>query len=214
MRLATESADEHATWSVGHGRRSGRAQERELPHGYEARLRLVCQALWTVLAHYALDLGDLVLCSLCYPYDLEPRLNELSGRYKNRQIIGPNSKCIGLDMNRYVTVLICALTSLMTSSATGYSSQLLMWIAICSELSSQGHKWKPTARFPAFKGPSTGTDPCSHWYPGHRAFESPEVNNIANYITTLPNLRAYVDLRSYGQMSQKRPDFLFSLVPS
>lgn len=43
-------------------------------------------------------------------------------------------------------------------------------------------------------------DPCSPWYPGHRPFESPEVNNIANFITTLPSLKAYVDLRSYGQM--------------
>ena len=66
----------------------------------------------------------------------------------------------------------------------------------------QGYKWKPKARFPAFEGPSTGTDPCTPWYPGHRAFESHEVNNIANYITTLPNLKAYIDLRSYGQMSK------------
>ncbi|KAI0696615.1 hypothetical protein BC835DRAFT_1405907 [Cytidiella melzeri] len=84
--------------------------------------------------------------------------------YKNRQIVGPNAKCVGIDMNRW------------------------------------GHKWKPTALFPATKKPKTGTDPCAHWYPGHRAFEAPEVNNIANYITTLPNLRAYIDLRSYGQM--------------
>ena len=28
------------------------------------------------------------------------------------------------------------------------------------------------------------------------------MNNIANYITTLPNLRAHIDLRSYGQMSE------------
>ena len=53
----------------------------------------------------------------------------------------------------------------------------------------------------ASKKPKTPTDPCTPWYPGHRAFESPEVNNIANYITTLPVLKAYIDLRSYGQMS-------------
>ena len=51
------------------------------------------------------------------------------------------------------------------------------------------------------KKPKAPTDPCTPWYPGHRAFESPEVNNIANYITTLPTLKAYIDLRSYGQMS-------------
>ncbi|KAH9950804.1 hypothetical protein B0H21DRAFT_721773 [Amylocystis lapponica] len=93
--------------------------------------------------------------------------------YKNRQVIGPYEKCIGLDMNR-----------------------------------NWGYKWKAKADFPTFKPnnstaatkPSTPTDPCTHWYPGHRAFESPEVNNIANYITTLPALQAYLDLRSYGQM--------------
>ncbi|OCH89190.1 hypothetical protein OBBRIDRAFT_794542 [Obba rivulosa] len=94
--------------------------------------------------------------------------------YKNRQILGPNEKCTGLDMNR-----------------------------------NWGHKWKAKARFPELDSdtrsspldaPSGGTDPCTHWYPGHRPFESPEVNNIANYITTLPGLRAYIDLRSYGQM--------------
>ncbi|EMD36297.1 hypothetical protein CERSUDRAFT_51898, partial [Gelatoporia subvermispora B] len=93
--------------------------------------------------------------------------------YKNRQIIGSNEKCVGLDMNRW------------------------------------GHKWKAKARSPQgqadselskLDAPSKGTDPCTHWYPGHRPFESPEVNNIANYITTLPGLRAYIDLRSYGQM--------------
>ena len=26
------------------------------------------------------------------------------------------------------------------------------------------------------------------------------MNNIANWVTTLPSLRAYIDLRSYGQM--------------
>lgn len=50
----------------------------------------------------------------------------------------------------------------------------------------------------ASKGPDA--DPCSTWYPGHRAFEAPEVNNIANYVQTLPNLKAFIDLRSYGQM--------------
>ncbi|KZT02813.1 uncharacterized protein LAESUDRAFT_729776 [Laetiporus sulphureus 93-53] len=86
--------------------------------------------------------------------------------YKNRQILGPNEKCVGLDMNR-----------------------------------NWGHKWKARADFPtAQKKPTTPTDPCTPWYPGHRAFESPEVNNIANYITTLPSLKAYIDLRSYGQM--------------
>ena len=49
-------------------------------------------------------------------------------------------------------------------------------------------------------GRGADADPCSTWYPGHRAFEAPEVNNIANYIMQLPNIHAFIDLRSYGQM--------------
>ncbi|TFK67830.1 hypothetical protein BDN72DRAFT_770233 [Pluteus cervinus] len=106
--------------------------------------------------------------------------------YKNRQVMGPARKCIGLDMNRF------------------------------------GYKWEPTV--PENTPPQldedleelrehseeslgkkkkkqrTPVDPCSHWYPGHRPFEAPEVNNLANFVTTLPNLVGFVDLRSYGQM--------------
>ncbi|KAI0084625.1 hypothetical protein BDY19DRAFT_987439 [Irpex rosettiformis] len=63
-----------------------------------------------------------------------------------------------------------------------------------------GYKWKSKAQFPAKNKNKTGTDPCAPWFPGNRAWEAPEVNNIANYITTLPNLGAHIDLRSYGQM--------------
>ncbi|KAL1943969.1 hypothetical protein VTO73DRAFT_3787 [Trametes versicolor] len=93
--------------------------------------------------------------------------------YKNRQIVGPAEKCVGVDMNR-----------------------------------NWGHKWKSKSHLPSLTGDANVTssnkqreaDPCSPWYPGHRPFEAPEVNNIANFITTLPSLKAYVDLRSYGQM--------------
>ncbi|KAF9061924.1 hypothetical protein BDP27DRAFT_1337417 [Rhodocollybia butyracea] len=93
--------------------------------------------------------------------------------YKNRQIMGPNEKCTGLDMGR-----------------------------------NWGYKWKDHAtgggdnfddEYLQNKD-DTPVDPCSHWYPGHRAFESPEVNNIANFITTLSNRKAFLDLRTYGQM--------------
>ena len=43
-------------------------------------------------------------------------------------------------------------------------------------------------------------DPCSHWYPGNRAFQSPEVDSIANWVSTLRNVIGFIDLRSYGQM--------------
>ncbi len=72
----------------------------------------------------------------------------------------------------------------------------------------KGHKWKSKSHLPAYTNATEESaseqrpnpDPCSPWYPGHRPFEAPEVNNIANYITTLPSLKAFVDLRSYGQM--------------
>ncbi|KAF9443913.1 peptidase M14 [Macrolepiota fuliginosa MF-IS2] len=91
--------------------------------------------------------------------------------YKNRQVLGPHTKCMGVDMNR-----------------------------------NWGFKWKstvgdvPMVAASSKLRPTLPADPCSHWYPGHRPFEAPEVNNIANFVTTLPNLVGFLDLRSYGQM--------------
>ncbi|KAF7292987.1 Zinc carboxypeptidase [Mycena indigotica] len=100
--------------------------------------------------------------------------------YKNRQIVGPGAKCIGIDMNR-----------------------------------NWGFKWKAHSDSPLFdakkkkRKDKTPADPCSHWYPGHRAFEAAEVNNVANYLTKINGagkgagkggVVAFVDLRSYGQM--------------
>jgi len=87
--------------------------------------------------------------------------------YKNRQVISPQAKCIGLDMGR-----------------------------------NWGYKWQPDVPASAgnFTKPKEPTDPCSHWYPGSRPFQAPEVNNIANFVTTLPDLVGFIDLRSYGQM--------------
>ncbi|KAF7322012.1 Zinc carboxypeptidase [Mycena kentingensis (nom. inval.)] len=95
--------------------------------------------------------------------------------YKNRQIVGPGAKCIGIDMNR-----------------------------------NWGFKWKAHSDSPLFKKKSKQpADPCSHWYPGHRAFEAAEVTNVANYLTKINGIWkgsgkggvvAFVDLRSFGQM--------------
>ncbi|KAJ7480255.1 hypothetical protein B0H11DRAFT_2025476, partial [Mycena galericulata] len=64
---------------------------------------------------------------------------------------------------------------------------------------NRGTHWKPHADTPFFdsflftkttmptlptkKKKNEPADPCSHWYPGHRAFEAPEVNTVGNYIT-------------------------------
>ncbi|THH04626.1 hypothetical protein EW145_g5378 [Phellinidium pouzarii] len=97
--------------------------------------------------------------------------------YKNRMPVGPDEPCQGLDLNR-----------------------------------NWGYQWSPSADYANLNrtesefeethsqpGPLPA-DPCSHWYPGHRPYEAPEVNNIANYVTRASDLEAFLDLRSYGQM--------------
>jgi len=48
--------------------------------------------------------------------------------------------------------------------------------------------------------PSDDTDPCSHWYPGAKPFDAFETRAISAYIKRTPNIRAFIDLRSYGQL--------------
>ncbi|CAK5262105.1 unnamed protein product [Mycena citricolor] len=129
--------------------------------------------------------------------------------YKNRQIVGPQAKCIGIDMNRWALFSRIKLQSYLLVLGTGYLSISKLLRSI--DTSSKGYKWKPEADHPLIKANTKKeepADPCSHWYPGHRAFESPEVNNIANYITKIGGVGkgakggvvAFLDLRSYGQM--------------
>ncbi|CAE7212264.1 unnamed protein product [Rhizoctonia solani] len=58
-----------------------------------------------------------------------------------------------------------------------------------------GYHWNTSGD--GFSGGSQ--DPCSHWYPGAYPFQAPEVTAIANYIRRTPKIRAFLDLRSYGQ---------------
>ncbi|KAF8066532.1 peptidase M14 [Lyophyllum atratum] len=77
-----------------------------------------------------------------------------------------------------------------------------------------GYKWKPRAEDePDSTKPREPVDPCSHWYPGHRPFESPEVNNIANLISTIPNVVGFIDLRNYGQMLSSPFSYSCSRIP-
>ncbi|KIM38505.1 hypothetical protein M413DRAFT_447732 [Hebeloma cylindrosporum] len=99
--------------------------------------------------------------------------------YKNRQILGPYTDCVGLDMNR-----------------------------------NWGFKWKPNVKGgEKVTRPREPTNPCSHWYPGTRPFEAPEVNNMENWITTLPNLVGFINLRSYGQMLSSPYSYTCNRVP-
>ncbi len=66
-----------------------------------------------------------------------------------------------------------------------------------------GYEWSPLSSFSGLAGNSV-SDPCSPLFPGHRPFEAPEVNNVANYITQQVGDKAvaFLELRSYGQMSE------------
>ncbi|KAJ7480268.1 peptidase M14 [Mycena galericulata] len=146
--------------------------------------------------------------------------------YKNRQVVGPNAACVGIDMNRnwgahwkpHADTLFLA--SPHPSSSPGLDFD--------DDKDAENENEHPDAADPgAGNGNAKNTnkkknkkkkkepaDPCSHWYPGHRAFEAPEVNAVANYITKVngigkgagkegpggKGLAGFVELRSYGQM--------------
>ncbi|KAJ7710703.1 hypothetical protein B0H17DRAFT_1027633 [Mycena rosella] len=115
--------------------------------------------------------------------------------YKNRQIVGPGAKCTGIDMNRN-----------WGAHWKPHAKHPLLHFEDDDDVSSENDtdsglkKKKKSKKEPA--------DPCSHWYPGHRAFEAPEVTNLANYLTAVQGVGkgakggvvAFVELRSYGQM--------------
>ncbi|KAL0951420.1 hypothetical protein HGRIS_008112 [Hohenbuehelia grisea] len=109
--------------------------------------------------------------------------------YKNRQVVDPNAKCVGIDTNR-----------------------------------NWGYKWKGATSKHSPKNQSKRKhvpgDPCSVWYPGNRPFQAPEVNNLANFVTALNGpggasgkIKAYIDLRSYGQMLSSPYSYSCKRVP-
>ncbi|PAV18089.1 Zn-dependent exopeptidase [Pyrrhoderma noxium] len=128
--------------------------------------------------------------------------------YKTRMPLGPGESCQGLDMNRNWGFhwSPSEYPELTLNGEISHNSPELEDLLLLSTIqpddftilkkkkkkSKNGKKPKVPAPKPA--------DPCSHWYPGHRPFEAPEVNNIANYIQQTPGLNAFLDLRSYGQM--------------
>jgi len=111
--------------------------------------------------------------------------------YKNRMVVGPEEPCQGLDMNRNWGYA-------WSPSAPSFD-----------DLKKHRKSKKPEESFPA----PVPADPCSHWYPGHRPFEAPEVNNIANYVTQTPRLEAFLDLRSYGQMLSTPFSYSCDILP-
>ncbi|KAF8504547.1 hypothetical protein F5888DRAFT_1799245 [Russula emetica] len=103
--------------------------------------------------------------------------------YKNRLQLGPEARCVGVDMNRYAAPNV----------------SLNVFTNICFYDRNWGYKWK--AKSNDFHNDwSRPEDSCSEWYPGSRPFQAPEVNNMENYFRRLPRLKGFLDLRSYGQM--------------
>ncbi|KAG8875177.1 putative metallocarboxypeptidase ecm14 [Tulasnella sp. 331] len=58
---------------------------------------------------------------------------------------------------------------------------------------SHGYEWLPP----------TEANPCSHWYPGSHPFEALETKAVSAYIQRTPNIKGFLDLRSYGQMNEE-----------
>ncbi|KIM81249.1 hypothetical protein PILCRDRAFT_821709 [Piloderma croceum F 1598] len=114
--------------------------------------------------------------------------------YKNRMKTGAGSKCVGVDMNRHCGYKWRPTVSLTASLNASNPNQ-----------TQKSHRQSPNP---------PGDHPCSHWYPGSRPFQAPEVNHIASFVETLPNLKAFVDLRSYGQMLSSPFSFTCSRLPN
>ncbi|KAJ7480262.1 peptidase M14 [Mycena galericulata] len=142
--------------------------------------------------------------------------------YKNRQVVGPNAACVGIDMNRnwgahwkpHADTPFFD-SDFSQSSSSSESPTPRMDLDDNEDENTNANIHKNTRRNKKKnKKKKEPADPCSHWYPGHRAFEAPEVNAVANYITKVngigkgagkegpggKGLAGFVELRSYGQM--------------
>ena len=88
----------------------------------------------------------------------------------------------------------------------GWGCVLQAEYVLGSNTEVQGYKWKASSDNLLMNlSTSSPAGSCSHWYPGNRPFQAPEVNNMENYFSRLPRLKAFLDLRSYGQMCMFNP---------
>ncbi|EJD07834.1 uncharacterized protein FOMMEDRAFT_137991 [Fomitiporia mediterranea MF3/22] len=132
--------------------------------------------------------------------------------YKNRMLLGPNEPCQGLDMNRYWGYHWSPSEfPTLTSSPLEDFDTLEPDEAEALRKKKGKKPKKPKKPRPSRPPPA---DPCSHWFPGRRPFEAPEVNNIANYVMQLPELVAFMDLRSYGQMLSWPYSYSCDMLPA
>jgi len=80
-----------------------------------------------------------------------------------------------------------------------------------------GYHWEPASlksNWEITNATATAPDICSHWYPGSRPFEAPEVNNIATFVHRLKKKNAFIDLRSYGQMMSSPYSYSCDVLPA
>lgn len=49
-------------------------------------------------------------------------------------------------------------------------------------------------------GEGSSSNPCSEIYRGPRAFSEVEVDQVARYLKSIPNLKSYYNVHSYGQL--------------
>ncbi|EIM83831.1 uncharacterized protein STEHIDRAFT_82714 [Stereum hirsutum FP-91666 SS1] len=124
--------------------------------------------------------------------------------YKNRLDLGPQAKCTGIDMNRnWGYKWKSSFASLLTSEPLTEPQPHNSITEADNEADNDLHITKKKTKNPKKSPDSPGSPPddtCHHWYPGHRPFQAPEVNNMANYFERLADVKLFVDLRSYGQM--------------
>ncbi|KAA1472588.1 hypothetical protein DENSPDRAFT_838908 [Dentipellis sp. KUC8613] len=140
--------------------------------------------------------------------------------YKNRLDLGPQAKCTGVDMNRnwgYKWKRDAADSANVDADADddddlhdqkgngeveNGSGEVENGNGEVQNTNTNGkvQKGKGKKGKKGKKDRKQKEDTCSHWYPGRRAFQAPEVNNMANYFDRLRAVDVFVDLRAYGQM--------------
>lgn len=138
-------------------------------------------------------------------------------RYKNRLQLSPDATCVGVDMNRCVCRILSNSEKVVHPMVgIGWGCVLQAEYVLGSNTEVQGYKWKASSDNLLMNlSTSSPAGSCSHWYPGNRPFQAPEVNNMENYFSRLPRLKAFLDLRSYGQMCMFNPPSMTdsSLMP-
>ena len=55
-------------------------------------------------------------------------------------------------------------------------------------------------RFCISAGDGSEDEPCFNMYHGPHPFSEPEIKGVADFLTTIKNLKGFIDFHSYGQL--------------